>query len=81
MIKIIDLGHAKFIGEVPYPNMDAMRFMKYRWLDLRVNGGPCSPETDLYSVGFLMMRLFKGYNYECPIYMEYWNLVSNQKCN
>ena len=54
-VKIIDLGLATYVGESPYPWVSSKRIRKHPHLHpLLADGGSCSEDTDLYSLGRIM---------------------------
>ena len=60
MIRLIDLGMAKFHGEAPYPRVTKAEIIKYPHLDPSLaNGGACSTKTDIYSFGKVLSELYR----------------------
>ena len=61
-VKIIDLGLATYVGESPYPRSSLERIRKFPHLHPALaDGGACSEDTDLYSLGRIMAYFQKYY--------------------
>ena len=67
VIRIIDLGLSKFVGEAPYPYVSYRDILRFSQLDPSLaNGGACSPSTDLYSLAVILLELYT--NTKCSVY-------------
>ena len=59
VVRLIDLGLAKFKGQAPYPYLNETEIKGTHLDPSLANGGPCSSSTDMYSFGKILTEMYK----------------------